>query len=66
MTDEWATCIECGWTGVADNNLTACPWCGYMISINIPEVSTRPYKVAGLHVGHVKLKRFVRNSRWKV
>lgn len=36
MTEEWATCIDCGWTGLVKRDITACPWCGYMVHINIP------------------------------
>ena len=36
MTEEWATCIDCGWIGIVDNNVTACPWCGYMPSTRAP------------------------------
>jgi hypothetical protein len=30
----WATCIECGWTGIVDMDVCGCPNCGYMVSLN--------------------------------
>ena len=30
MTEEWATCIECGWIGIIDISITVCPLCGYI------------------------------------
>jgi hypothetical protein len=35
MERQWANCTDCGWVGIVDVNVNACPSCGHMCSMNI-------------------------------
>lgn len=66
---EWATCIECGWIGLVEPDVNACPSCGYMVHLDIPLTEKEKDKVVRdlLSGGFVVNRQFItKYSKWKV
>mgnify|MGYP003393985796 CR=1 FL=1 len=63
---EWTTCLECGWLGLIENDVSTCPWCGYDATQPLTEEEKNEVVTFYMSQGFICSKQFItRYSKWK-